>query len=128
LARQAIALTPEAPRHSLAMARLRQAQMTRRRGAFIWELTRLAACAVLGLTFGWLGHAARKPHAAATPAPLVLAVAGLPTVPESAKDFWSLANFAAAQREKQSMENRAASRYRLHWDSSVKMPRVEENL
>jgi anti-sigma factor RsiW len=128
LARQTMAVTQEAPRCSLSMERLRQAQMTHRRRAFIWELARLAACVALGLTLGWYGHTARKATAAATPVPPLVAAVGRTAVPESAKDFWSLANLEAAQRERQPVESRTTSRYRLHWDSPVKMPRVEENL
>jgi anti-sigma factor RsiW len=127
-ARQAMAITQEAPRRSLAVERLRQAQMTHRRRAFMGELARLAACVVLGLTLGWYGHTARKaPVAAAPVAPLVAAVE-LPSTPKSANDFWSLAYLEAAQRERQPVASRTTSRYRLHWDSPVKMPRVEENL
>jgi anti-sigma factor RsiW len=128
LAQQAMAVKQEAPRRSLSVERLRQVQMTHRRRAFIWELARLAACVVFGLTLGWYGHIARKATAAATPIPPVVAAGGLPSVPENAKDFWSLANLEAAQRERPSVEGRTNSRYRLHWDSPVKMPRVEENL
>jgi hypothetical protein len=102
--------------------------MTRRRRAFIWELARLAACVALGLTLGWYGHTARKATVAATPVPPRVAAVELPATPESANDFWSLANLEAAQRERQPVESRTISRYRLHWDSPVKMPRVEENL
>jgi anti-sigma factor RsiW len=127
-ARQALAVTQEAPRRSLAVERLRREQMTRRRRAFIWELARLAACVALGLTLGWYGHTARKATVAATPVPPRVAAVELPATPESANDFWSLANLEAAQRERQPVESRTISRYRLHWDSPVKMPRVEENL
>ena len=65
---------------------------------------------------------------AATPVPPRVAAVELPSAPESANDFWSLANLEAAQRERQPVEGRTTSRYRLHWDSPVKMPRVEENL
>jgi anti-sigma factor RsiW len=128
LARQAMAVAQEAPRRSLAVERLRRVQMTHRRRAFIWEMARLAACVVLGLALGWYGHTARKAIAAATPGPPVVAAVGLPFAPEGTKDFWSLANLEAAQRERQPVESRPTSRYRLHWDSPVKMPRVEENL
>jgi anti-sigma factor RsiW len=127
-ARQALAVTQEAPRRSLSIERLRQAQLTHHRRAFIGELARLAACVALGLTLGWYGHTARKaPVAAAPVAPRVAAVE-LPATPESANDFWSLANIEAAQRERQPVDSRTTSRYRLHWDSPVKMPHVEENL
>jgi anti-sigma factor RsiW len=127
-ARQAVAMSQEAPRRSLAVERLRQTQMTRRRWAFTWELARLAACVVLGLTLGWYGHTARNAAVAATPVLPRVAAVELPSAPESANDFWSLANLEAAQRERQPVEGRTTSRYRLHWDSPVKMPRVEEDL
>jgi anti-sigma factor RsiW len=127
-ARQAVAVSQEAPRRSLAVERLRQTQMTRRRWAFTWELARLAACVVLGLALGWYGHTARIATVAATAVPPRVAAVGLPSAPEGANDFWSLANLEAAQRERQPVESRTTSRYRLQWDSPVKMPRVEENL
>lgn len=127
-ARKAMAITQEAPRRSLAVERLWQAQMTHRRSVFIWELARLAACVVLGLTLGWYGHTARIATVAATAVPPRVAAVGLPSAPEGANDFWSLANLEAAQRERQPVESRTTSRYRLQWDSPVRMPRVEENL
>ena len=128
LARQAMVVTQEAPHRPLAVARLRQEQMTHRRWALIWEMARLAACVVLGLTLGWYGQIARKATVAAPPLPPRVAAIELPSAPESANDFWSLANLEAAQRERQPVASRTTSRYRLHWDSPVKMPRVEENL
>ena len=127
-ARQAMAITQEAPRRSLAVERLQQTQMTHRRWAFMWELARLAACVAFGLTLGWYGQIARKATVATTPVTPPVTAAGLPSAPESANDFWSLAYLEAAQRERQPVESRTTSRYRLHWDSPVKMPRVEENL
>lgn len=127
-ARQAVAVTQEAPQRPLAAVRLQQERRIQRRRVFMWELARLAACVVLGLTLGWYGHTGRKATVAATPVPPQVAAVELPSAPESANDFWSLASLAAAQRERQSVESRTTSRYRLHWDSPVKMPRVEENL
>jgi anti-sigma factor RsiW len=127
-ARQAMAVTQEAPHRPLAAVRLQQEWRAHRQWTFMWELARLAACVVLGLTLGWYGHTARKATVAATPAPTLVAAVELPSAPESANDFWSLANLEAAQRERQPVEGRTTSRYRLHWDSPVKMPRVEENL
>jgi anti-sigma factor RsiW len=127
-ARQAVAMSQEVPHRPLAVARLQQERRAQRRRAFIWELARLAACVVLGLTLGWYGHTARKAAVAATLVPTRVAAIELPSAPESANNFWSLANLEAAQRERQSVESRPTSRYRLHWDSPVKMPRVEENL
>jgi anti-sigma factor RsiW len=130
-ARQAVAVKQETPRRPLAVARLRREHRAQRQRAFAWELARLAACVVLGLAVGWYGRTARETPAiavAARPVPPVVVAAGLPPSAASAKGFWSLANLAAAQRERQPVESRATSRYRLRWDSPVKMPRVEENL
>ena len=133
LARQATALTPEALRRPLAVARLRKVQTALRRRTIAWELTRMAACAVLGLILGWQGHINRgRPVAAMARAAgnpdLPAMVAEREPVPESRTDFWSLANLGAAQQERESASSRMGSRYRLHWDSPVKMPQVEENL
>jgi len=133
LARQATALTPEAPRRPLAVARLRKVQTAMRWRTAAWELTRMAACAVLGLILGWQGHLNRGQPVAATARQagspdLPAVVAEGEQVPESRTDFWSLANLGEAQRERQSGSSRPGSRYRLHWDSPVKMPQVEEIL
>ena len=133
LARQATALTPEAPRRPLAVARLRKVQTAMRWRTAAWELTRMAACAVLGLILGWQGHINRGQPVAAMARPagnpdLPAMVAEGEQVPASRTDFWSLANLGEAQRERQSGSSRPGSRYRLHWDSPVKMPQVEENL
>ncbi len=133
-ARQAVAARQEAPQLPLAVGRLQQEHRAQRQRAFVWELARLAACVVLGLTLGWYGRSAREaPVVAAAPvatrlAPPVVVAAGLPPSTASTKDFWSLAKLAAVQRERQPVESRATSRYRLRWDSPVKMPRLEENL
>jgi anti-sigma factor RsiW len=133
LARRATVLNSEALRQPLAVARLQKVQKAMRRRTIAWELTRMAACAALGLILGWQGHLSRGQSVAA-----MARVAGNPDlpamvaereqVPESRTDFWSLANLGAAQQERQSGSSRPGSRYRLHWDSPVKMPQVEENL
>ena len=133
LARQATALAPASLRRPLAVARLQKAQTALRRRTIAWDLARMAACAVLGLILGWQGHSNRgQPIAAmarlAGNPDLPAMVAGPKQVLESRTDFWSLANLGAAQREQQSGSSRPGSRYRLHWDSPVKMPQVEENL
>jgi hypothetical protein len=132
-ARQAVALPEEAP-PPLAVARLQQAQVAWRRRAIVWEAARLAACVILGLTLGWYAHSAREaPMIAATPvtsapaAPAVSAAAP-PRPAESTPDFWALARLAAVQQEHPLAESRATSRYRLRWDSPVKMPHLEDNL
>lgn len=130
-ARQAVALAEEAP-PPLAIARLQQARRDQRQRAFLGELSRLAACLALGLALGWYG---RPTHAAAAvaAAPVVAAspavsAAAQPRPLEPAQDFWSLARLEAVQQEHQPAETRATSRYRLHWDSPVKMPHLEDNL
>jgi hypothetical protein len=133
LARQAAALTPETPRRPLAVARLQKVQTAMRWRAAAWELTRLAACGVLGMILGWQVSLDRS-----RPVDAIARPAGNPDIPaailertqasETRKDFWSLANLEADQRERQSGSSHPASRYRLHWNSPVKMPQVEENL
>jgi hypothetical protein len=133
LARQAVALTPEMLRRPLAVERLHKVQTATRRRSVGWELTRLAACGMLGLILGWQGHIDRGRPADAMAPPggsldLPAGVPGPEQVPESRKEFWSLTNLEAAQRERQSGKSRPTSRYRLHWNSPIKMPQVEENL
>jgi anti-sigma factor RsiW len=133
LARQAAALTPETPRRPLAVERLEKVQTATRRRSFAWELTRLAACGLVGLILGWQGHIdrSRPAEAMAPPAGHLDLPAGVQEpeqVPEARKDFWSLTNLEAARRDRQSGESRPPSRYRLHWNSPIKMPQLEENL
>jgi anti-sigma factor RsiW len=132
-ARRAVAVRAEAPQRPLAVGRLRQAQVVRRRQAFIWEGAKLAACVVLGLTLGWYGRAERPASAvAAAPAIMPARPAVSATVPRrsanATPDFWSLARLEAAQQERQPAESRVSSRFRLRWDSPVKMPHLEDNL
>jgi anti-sigma factor RsiW len=133
LARQAVAATPETPRRPLAMERLRKAELAMRRRALAWQLARLAACGVIGTVLGWQVHSNRSRPADGGTHPVVTAdlaavVLEGARVPEARKDFWSLANLEAAQRERQSGASRPSVRYRLRWDSPVKMPQVEEDL
>jgi hypothetical protein len=133
LARQAAALTPETPQRPLAVARIQKTQTAMRWRAAAWELTRLAACGALGMILGWqvsLEHS-RPANAIARPAgnPAVPAlILESKQAPEAKKDFWSLANLETGQRERQFASSRPASRYRLRWDSPMKMPQMEENL
>ncbi len=127
-ARQAVALPEEAP-PPLATARLQRAQAAWRRRAFIWETARLAACVILGLTLGWYVRPARvTPVVAAAPTSSAVNASVPPLVSESTHDFWSLARLEAVQQEHQPVESRSTSRYRLHWDSPVKMPHLEDDL
>jgi anti-sigma factor RsiW len=128
LARQAAALTLEAPRRPLALERLRRARVTNRRRAVIGELVRLAACVLIGLTLGWYGQIVRKPTTAPTSVPLAAATVAPSSSRDGTRGFWSIANFEEAQRDRRAVESRRISRYRLNWDSSLKMPQVEENL
>jgi anti-sigma factor RsiW len=128
MARQATALTLEAPRRPLALERLRRARVTNHRRAIIGELVRLAACVLLGLTLGWYSHIVRKPTLAPTSVSLAAAKVAQPSSQEGARGFWSIANFEEAQRDRRAVESRTIRRYRLNWDSSLIMPHVEEDL
>jgi anti-sigma factor RsiW len=134
LARQAVVHVPAAPRRPLAVGQLQHVQMTQRRRSMAWELARLAACAAFGLALGWYGRTLRNapvialaPPAAAGVAPAIVA-AEPPAGAGHTADFWSLSSLAAAQYNREPVESRATNRYRLRWDSPVRMPRVEENL
>lgn len=134
LARQAVAMVPEVPRRPLAVERLRQARATQRRWSIAWGFAKLAACVAFGLTLGWYGRALRQAPVMAVASPATTRTSSMiagtlpPDARENAIDFWSLSGLAAAQQSRQSVESRATNRYRLHWDSPVRMPRVEENL
>jgi anti-sigma factor RsiW len=128
LTRQAVAGPLEAPRRLPPWEKLRRAQQRQRWRVRAWEATRLAACVALGLTLGWLGHAPRSaqtPMLAQTP---VVAAPEVTTAPaETPVRFWSMARLSEAQRARLAPTAEPADRYRLQWDSPVKMPRVEEN-
>jgi anti-sigma factor RsiW len=133
LARQAVAGVAEVPRQPLAVERLQRAQVAQRRWSMAWGLARLAACVAFGLALGWYGHTLREAPRVAAAAPAVVRAAPAtaaerPGAKENAPDFWSLSSLEAARRERQPGESRTTGRYRLQWDSPVKMPRVEEDL
>jgi hypothetical protein len=126
-ARQAVAVAEPPP--PLAISRLQQAQVAWRRRAIIWKTARLAACVILGLTLGWYVRSTRVPPVvAATPASSAVSAPVPPRGSKSTQDFWSLARLEAVQQEHQLAESRATSRYRLRWDSPVKMPHLEDDL
>ena len=125
MARRATAVVREAPRRPLGVERLRRIQVTGRQWAAAWAFARLAACVALGLALGWYGHALR-------PAPPTAVASATPAWDEPALEnaggFWSRSSLIAAQRERLSAERSPTVRYRLRWDSPVKMPQVEEDL
>ena len=125
-AREAVAAPATTPQRPLAVARLQAALRTQRWRALAGEGLRLAACVALGLAIGWRGHAVRRPVPPAA-APLPARSATVPAAPPPA-DFWSLAKLETVQRRLPPPQANAADRYRLRWDSPVKMPSLEDNL
>jgi pyruvoyl-dependent arginine decarboxylase (PvlArgDC) len=94
-------------------------------------VSKLAACLVLGLALGSISQSGMVP---ANVTGNSAAAIGLPADRDSAgvaaerNGFWSLANFARDVPEHAASGVSASSRFRLHWDSPVKMPHLEENL
>ena len=128
LARGAVG-DPTAPAFFPPMDRVRKTLCAQRRKTVAWELSKLAACLLLGLTIGVVSRfdgkpAAERPVTAATVRPLLTGDAGDST--EGQNGFWSLSNFAAAKSERAAA--RLAERHRLHWDSLVKLPHLEGSL
>jgi anti-sigma factor RsiW len=131
LARTAVAGAPVSTGHAPPLDRVRKTLRVRRRQAFATELSKLAACLLLGLTIGLIGRSGGSPAGA----PEVSAAVVGPLIASDAANaaggrngFWSLANFAPGKPEQSAAGVRQDSRYRLHWDSPVKMPHLEENL
>jgi len=123
LARAASAAPPASPRRPLDVERLRRTQRAQRSATRRMEIFRLAACLALGLGLGWLARAPRPPAAiAAVPPPAVSTNAPPPA------RFWSLARLAAEQAAPTAAAGHRESRYELRWNSTAKMPRVEEKL
>ena len=131
LVRAATAGARTASDRPVPIGRFRKTLRTQRRRALIWDVTRLAACLVLGLALGSISRPGRVPtsitgnSAAAFGLPADRDMAG---VGAEGKGFWSLANFAREVPEHAASGVSASSRFRLHWDSPVKMPHLEENL
>lgn len=89
LARAAVAVPREIPRQPLDLDRLRRELRASRPVVWHPEFLRLAACLALGLTGGWLFHAARINEIPPKAAALVTARATDP-----ASRFWSVNHFA----------------------------------
>ena len=131
LARTAVAGAPVSTGHAPPLDRVRKTLRVRRRQAFATELSKLAACLLLGLTIGLIGRSGGSPAGA----PEVSAAVVGPLIASDAANaaggrngFWSLTNFTPGELEKEAVVGPRDSRYRLHWDSPVKMPHLEENL
>jgi anti-sigma factor RsiW len=133
LARRAMARPEVQPMRSLPLAQWRKQAIVQRRHARAWELTRLAAGLLLGLSLGWYGRTggdgtglAEHPRPA-EPARLA-AVADQSGPVEPAKSFWALSGFTAGPKARPAAAESMNTRYRLRWDSPVKIPQVEGNL
>jgi hypothetical protein len=131
LARTATAIPNPSSSGSPPLDRVRKALIAQHRREFAWQLSKLAACLLLGLTIGLAiqhaGTTAAAPNSFA-------ASAGPIAATEAATDaggrtgFWSMANFAQGRTEDASAGVHSDSRYRLRWDSLVKIPHLEGNL
>jgi anti-sigma factor RsiW len=133
LARQAVAMAPEQPRRPLAVERLRRVRTWQRRWSMTWGIARLAASVAIGLALGWYGRVlVRGPGlvepAAITRAARAFAATARPEAETGSRGFWSQSGVWAAAEGQQAAERRATSRYRLRWESPVKMPTFEEDL
>jgi hypothetical protein len=131
LARTAVA-TPSLLKNRLPpLDRVRRALAVQRTRRFAWQIGKLAACVALGLTIGLAsrfgGRQGGTPNAAAVSVRPAAGVAESPAV-AGRNGFWSLANFALDKAEQATAVAGPDSRYRLHWDSPVKMPHLEGNL
>jgi hypothetical protein len=110
--------------------RVRRALAVQRSRRFLWQMSKLAACVALGLAIGLaarsVGRSVRMPNAAAV---AVRPAAGSVEPAAAGRNgFWALANFAPDKAEHATAVDGPDSRYRLHWDSPVKMPHLEGNL
>jgi hypothetical protein len=117
LARAATAGPREVPQVKLGLERLRHAQQSAWWRARAAEWVRLAAAVAIGLSLGWLVRP-RLPVSIALAAPAEVVAA-----PKTSTSFWSIEAYLQNSQPRTS----GPARYRLQWDSPVKMPRVEEN-
>jgi anti-sigma factor RsiW len=131
LARLTVAL-PDAPMSpSPSWDRVCRTLRVQRRRVFLAELGKLAACLILGLAVGLASHpvsgSAGKPIAAVAASGSTDSVSRS-SVPAEGNGLWSIANFKPEILEQTASGGRLNGRYRLHWDSPVKMPHLEGNL
>jgi hypothetical protein len=129
LARTAVATPSLLKNHVPPLDSVRKALAVQRRRRLAWQMSKLAACVALGLTIGLAarsgGRSDGTPNAAAVS---VRPAAGSVEPAAAGRDgFWSLANFAPDKAEHATAAG-LDSRYRLHWDSPVKLPHLEGNL
>jgi hypothetical protein len=129
LARTAMA-TPSPLKNCVPpLDRVRRALAVQRSRRFLWQMSKLAACVALGLAIGLAarsgGRSGGMPNAAAV---AVRPAAGSVEPAAGRNRFWALANFAPDKAEHATAVDGPDSRYRLHWDSPVKMPHLEGNL
>jgi hypothetical protein len=113
------------------LGRVRKALAVQRRHAFLWEFGKLAACVLVGLAIGLASRFGGRPDGALdTSVALVgsVAVNDAAKAEEDRNGFWSLANLASEKSSQAAAGVRLESRYRLRWDSPVKMPHLEGNL
>jgi hypothetical protein len=117
--------------YSPPMDRVRRTLKVQRRKTAAWELSKLAACILLGLAVGVVSRsggnpAAERPVAGADVRPLPVGDAA--DLAGGRNGFWSLANFAPKRPDQTAADARLESRHRLHWDSLVKLPHLEGSL
>ena len=89
------------------------------------ELAKLAACVALGLV---LGRAIRpeQPGQQTIPTRTASVTVAPASVPGPESMFWSMASLAAERRMQSARQDRRGLGYKLHWESPLKMPRLEE--
>lgn len=128
LAREAVALPRAASVPPLANARWRQAARVQRWRRWRNEALRLAAAVALGLAVGGYGSLTHRTQVTAPPVAIGSAPStALAGAGRSSPRIWSSAKLQAEQRARTApAAGLSDSRYRLRWDSPVKMPRVEE--
>ena len=128
LARTAVA-TPSLLKNRLpSLNRVRRALAVQRSRNFVWQMSMLAACVLLGLTVGLVSRFGGGRSAAGPNASAALVRNDAANAVGNRNGFWSLANFAQGRAEDAAAGVHSDSRYRLRWDSLVKMPHLEGNL